>query len=465
MNSTLKLILLILTAIQLCDILIAIILYFIYDYRREYISVIFLWLGQLLMFSMDGLLGTLTLKHIFFSFAFSGLSGIAIADIVAKLYSLPSLTKSSLISVLISIGLSLLFLLLGIKNFTVLSLVVAMGVTFPVFNSVIRAFQCKSEKRLLDKIFLGTLLVWGIHFLDYPFLRPKEDEIFAIFGFSFALFLTYLSSILVPVILNRFIYGQLNYGLQSELAEQQDRLKRTQSALVAKENLARMGALSAGLAHEVKNPINLIQNSAVALKQIVSNLEGVEKQNLTKFSDLIIDHSERADKTIKSILEQSSTERSDSSVEDVNELILEVNRLVRHNRSKGVDFLFERGKLKPIKLYRVEFVRMMINLFDNAYKAINAKKYSEQQPEIRIETSQNEEKTFITITDNGCGIEKDHLDRIFEPFFSTKMDGQGTGLGMAMVREIVRLHNGQISLQSVQGEYTKVRLEFDNQRE
>ena len=105
--------------------------------------------------------------------------------------------------------------------------------------------------------------------MDYPFLRPLADLKFSIFGFSFALILTYLTSILLPVLINRRIHLELNDTLEDKLIKKNSELDKAQEQIIAREKLASLGALAAGIAHEIKNPLNIIKNGALLINQFI----------------------------------------------------------------------------------------------------------------------------------------------------------------------------------------------------
>lgn len=489
MAETLNLLTLILGSIQVIDILIAIGLYFAYERNSDYLAVMAIWIGMCVFFILDNLLGSISLSHIYLSYAFAGITGISMGEIVSRHYKVDYCWKKSLFYFTLLYLLSLFLKFLGVESFLTLSLIVSLGIVYPVISAVIRAFKKlqynQKNKSVIDYVFLLTIFVWGLHFLDYPFLRPKENLEFSIFGFSFALIITYLTSILLPVVVNRRIHINLHLTLEEKLKAKTFELNKAQKQMIAREKLASLGSLAAGIAHEIKNPLNIIKNGAYLInKYINQDLKNyhvlLEENRTSELNDLFIKDIEklesvsklvdrnviRADNIVKSMLLQSRTGKSVKSKEDINKVIMD-----------SLDFVIESTKTKysfkvqtevslvgheHINLYPQDFSRALINVIDNALYAMN-EKYSKNHyiPKIEIRTFIDDEFIIVEIKDNGPGIPEEIMDDILNPFFTTKPAGEGTGLGLSMVFDVVKLHEGHIDFSSVYGESTTMRIRIN----
>ena len=460
MQQTLQTLLAVLAAIQIGDIIIATILYFIYGRRFEYLLVIIMWLGMLSFFSMDALLGHFaSIYHIYFSFIFTVITALAFGEILSRLYGVTYSWILYFVFAILCYSVSLGFALLGYKDFEILAVIVSLGITIPVFVTTIKVFFRKKKLYFLDKFFLLVVFFWGVHLLDYPFLRQKEELLFSIVGFSLALFLTYFSSVLIPVILNRHIYGELTEKLTEDLDEKTHKLKLAQEQIIARENLANLGTLSAGIAHEIKNPINIILNSSKVLSEIVEG-NNLNPENLREVVDMIERNALRADTTIKGILSQSYEGNSQLSHICPTELLRSAYDLVYStHKNVSVKAVFNFSEIPDFYGYEGELLRCFINVYENAFKAIEEKAKKLEYPML-IETSTSFQGDFleVEIKDNGIGVKESLKEQIFRPFFTTRDNGEGTGLGLSMVKDIVKFHNGEIMVDSQEGEFTKVNI-------
>lgn len=472
MQQTLQTLLSVLAAVQIGDIIIALILYFIYGRRFEYLLVIFMWLGMLCFFLMDGYLGTEpTIYHIYFSYVFSGTTGIAFGEILKRLYGIKYSWHLYFLFAVICYSVSLGFALLGKGNFTFLAVLVSAGVTLPVFSATYQVLKLKDSLQFLDKFFLTVIVLWGIHFLDYPFLRPDTDITLSIFGFGLALFLTYLSSVLIPVILNRHIYNQFTSELEFQLQDQSSKLRVAQEQIIARENLANLGALSAGIAHEIKNPINIIMNSSQVLSNIIDSKNAQSEQQMKEVVEMIKRNADRADNTIKGILSQSSQGSGKLQRLSLSDILKSSYDLVSSTyKDVSIKAIFNFSQTPRFYGYEGELLRCFINIYENAFKALLEKRNNQGDFSMLIETSTNFSDDFleVEIRDNGLGIKEEMKEKVFRPFFTTRASGEGTGLGLSMVKDIVKYHSGKVVLDSQENEFTSIevklyaKLEEDN---
>ena len=257
-------------------------------------------------------------------------------------------------------------------------------------------------------------------------------------------------------------------------------LTETQDQLIHTEKMASLGQLTAGIAHEIKNPLNFVNNfaqiAAVQAGEIETILEK-EKERLNTDSahelkavldDLklnaqkINEHGQRADGIIRSMLEHSRTGRGERRPIDINKLVDEYVNLAYHGvRARADGFTAELEQnydeaVGEVEIYPQEIGRVLINLLDNAFYAINEKRLamSEQySPQVSVNTKKAGGYIEVRIGDNGAGIPGEIQDKIFEPFFTTKPTGSGTGLGLSLSHDIiVKGHGGNLAVESEDGQ-------------
>lgn len=236
-------------------------------------------------------------------------------------------------------------------------------------------------------------------------------------------------------------------------------LQSAQTKLIQSEKLATVGTLTAGLAHEINNPIAGIQNCIRRIKADPSNIE----QN-KKYLELMESAINKIEMVVKNLLNFSRKTSSDYSEVSLNKIIENSLLLVGHKLEKhritvtnNID-----KNLPSIKGNRNQLEQVFVNLFINAIDAIEDKCKSTTNCERKlvINSALNDSEIEIEVIDSGKGIPKEHLDKIFDPFFTTKEVGQGTGLGLSIVYNIIQAHNGKIDIESEAGKGTKVNLYF-----
>lgn len=268
-----------------------------------------------------------------------------------------------------------------------------------------------------------------------------------------------------------------------ELAETMDRLKETQEKLIVQEKLASLGALTAGIAHEIKNPLNFVTNFATLTVDLASEIEaeiGKFRQAMDEDASSYLDellgdlrlnaekineHGRRADAIVRSMLLHSSGNAGQWQKTDINALAAEFLNLAYHGmraQSPTFNLTLETDydpAVEPIEAVSQDLGRVLLNLFNNACFALDEKKKKlgdSYSPVLSVRTRRLGSEVEIRIRDNGSGIPKDVVEKIFNPFFTTKPPGQGTGLGLSISHEImVREHNGDIRVESQEGEFTE----------
>jgi len=260
-----------------------------------------------------------------------------------------------------------------------------------------------------------------------------------------------------------------------ELTKTLEELKATQAQLIQSEKMASLGELTAGIAHEIQNPLNFVNNFSEVSNELIDEMtEQLEKGNAEdakaianeiKMSlEKINIHGKRADGIVKSMLQHSRTSSNKKEPTDINILADEYLRLAYHGmRAKDKSFNaaiktdFDES-IGLIKIISQDIGRVILNLITNAFYAVMEKKKLRPEgyePTVTVSTKKMDNKIMVDVKDNGTGIPKKTLDKIFQPFFTTKPTGQGTGLGLSLSYDIVtKGHGGELKVETKEGEYT-----------
>lgn len=265
----------------------------------------------------------------------------------------------------------------------------------------------------------------------------------------------------------------------SELKLSLENLKSTQSQLIQSEKMASLGELTAGIAHEIQNPLNFVNNFSELNKELVleayeefENKDYEEVKSILKDieanSERINHHGKRADNIVKGMLQHSRASGNKKEATDINALADEYMRLAYHGlRAKDKSFNANLESdfddtLEKIKVIPQDIGRVILNLFTNAFYAVTEKKESLSEteskiyrPTVSVSTKKIEEFIQICVRDNGNGIPNEVLNKIFQPFFTTKPTGKGTGLGLSMSYDIIKAHGGKLEVKTEKGKYTE----------
>lgn len=275
---------------------------------------------------------------------------------------------------------------------------------------------------------------------------------------------------------------ETNSALEKSLKE----LKAAQAQLIQSEKMASLGELTAGIAHEIQNPLNFVNNFSEVSNELIAEIEeeraksqesrdetlvteilGDIKENLSKINH----HGKRADAIVKGMLEHSRANKGEKIPTDLNALTDEFVRLSYHglrakDKSFNSDFQLELDPdLPKVNVVASDIGRVILNLVNNAFYVVNEKAKSipqeEYKPEVIVKSKtykspSGDLEVEISIKDNGPGIPDSIKDKIFQPFFTTKPTGSGTGLGLSLSYDIVKAHGGEIKLESKEGAGTSL---------
>ncbi|QCX41030.1 GHKL domain-containing protein [Aureibaculum algae] len=268
----------------------------------------------------------------------------------------------------------------------------------------------------------------------------------------------------------------------SELNQSLEDLKATQSQLIQSEKMASLGELTAGIAHEIQNPLNFVNNFSEVSSELVDEMnEELEKGDLEEAKFIAKDikenlekinhHGKRADGIVKGMLQHSRSSTAIKEPTDVNKLADEYLRLAYHGlraKDKTFNATLETDfddSIGDIDLIPQDIGRVILNLITNAFYTVDEKKKSgigNYEPTVSVSTKQLKNQVVITVKDNGNGIPKHVLKKIYQPFFTTKPTGQGTGLGLSMSYDIVVAHGGELKVETKDGEGSKFSIIFNN---
>ena len=268
-----------------------------------------------------------------------------------------------------------------------------------------------------------------------------------------------------------------------------DDLQAAQSQLIQSEKMASLGELTAGIAHEIKNPLNFVNNFSEVSRELLEELmEEMEKGDLEEVKALtedlvqnlekIVHHGKRADSIVKGMLQHSRSSDGHREPTDLNALTDEYVRLAYHGlRAKDKSFNATVNthfdpSLGTLDVVPQDIGRVILNLLTNAFYAVSEKSLrgtssenGKYQPTVTIETQRAKDHLKISVSDNGDGMPEKVLEKIFQPFFTTKPTGQGTGLGLSLSYDIVKAHGGELKVETTQGEGTTFYMNFKTETE
>jgi two-component system, NtrC family, sensor kinase len=264
--------------------------------------------------------------------------------------------------------------------------------------------------------------------------------------------------------LKRKAIEETNVALQKSLEE----LKAAQAQLVQAEKMASLGELTAGIAHEIQNPLNFVNNFSEVSKELVEEMNdelAIGNYDLAKeiASDIeqnlvkILHHGKRADSIVKGMLQHSRTSSGQKELTDINVLAEEYLRLSYHGlKSKIKDFNTSlKTELDPgiqkLSIVPQDIGRVILNLINNAFYAVHEKSklgIAEYMPTVTLKTHAKGNLVEISVADNGNGIPENIKEKIFQPFFTTKPTGEGTGLGLSLSYDIIKAHGGELTVKS-----------------
>jgi signal transduction histidine kinase len=269
-----------------------------------------------------------------------------------------------------------------------------------------------------------------------------------------------------------------------ELAASLENLRTTQDRLVQTQKLASLGQLTAGIAHEIKNPLNFVNNFSGVSSELIDELQDTLKRpfddkaraeimeltnTLRGNLDKVVQHGKRADAIVKNMLLHSREGSGEHRVVDINAIVEESLNLAYHGaraEKQGFNITLERS-LDPaageVDVFPQDITRVLLNLISNGFYAATKRKAQTgndgYEPTVAASTRSLGDQVEIRIRDNGTGIPPEVKEKIFNPFFTTKPAGEGTGLGLSICHDIiVKQHGGSIEVDTQPGQFTEIRV-------
>jgi len=274
----------------------------------------------------------------------------------------------------------------------------------------------------------------------------------------------------------------------AELNKAIENLKQAQSQLVESEKMASLGQLTAGIAHEINNPINFVSSNVFPLKQDIEDLKSILNKyaEITESADLksklneinnlkeeldyeilleeldtiihgIEDGAKRTAEIVSGLRNFSRLDESEFQSANVNDCINTTLKII-HPKLGGINVITELGDIPPIDCYPGKLNQFFLNTIDNAIYAINAVKKSNHKGEIEIKTALENDHIMVSLKDNGIGMDENTKNKIFDPFFTTKDVGEGTGLGMSIAHGILEMHQAKIEIESEINKGTQIKI-------
>jgi signal transduction histidine kinase len=271
-----------------------------------------------------------------------------------------------------------------------------------------------------------------------------------------------------------------------ELAKSLDDLRTTQDRLVQTQKLASLGQLTAGIAHEIKNPLNFVNNFSGLSAELIDELQEVledaspnEKRRRGEITELmntlrgnlekVVQHGKRADAIVKNMLQHSREGTGEHRLVNINTLVEESLNLAWHGaraEKQGFEITLRQSfdpSAGDVDVFPQDIRRALLNVIANGFyaatKRMEATNDGKYEPTVAASTRDLGDRVEIRIRDNGTGIAPDVKDRMFNPFFTTKPSGQGTGLGLSISHDIiVKQHAGVIEVDTQPGEFTEIRV-------
>ncbi len=410
------------------------------------------------------------------------------------------LQRKWIITLVVTFILNFMNMVFGVDPYkTILEFITSLATPAFIIWIVSRPDRKKEpEARILFWCSVLFFLFWILFLFSYQIDTPQQlkDVLFHIAAFIFPVSVSMILSLKFRFINNdlekkmkevKVLSAEKEQMLISQNIELEEKvkqrtaelhlsledLKSTQGMLIQKEKMASLGELTAGIAHEIQNPLNFVNNFSEVNKELLIELkEGIQSGKMDNVIDLTDDlianeekiniHGKRADSIVKSMLQHSRLSAGQKEATDINALTDEYLRLSYHGLkakdktfNSKLDTVFD-PSLPMANIVSQDIGRVLLNLFNNAFYAVMEKskmKISGYEPLVSVSTSQSGNKIHIKITDNGIGIPANIRDKIFQPFYTTKPTGQGTGLGLSLSYDIVtKGHDGELTVQSSPGE-------------
>ena len=337
-------------------------------------------------------------------------------------------------------------------------------------NSLVKQGSVATKEQYLD-----TLPKEGIYLHFLPFLQ----------GMLYVGNITHLPEEeikLIQAIADAFSTAYARYedfntleSAKKQVEKTLSELKQAQRQLIQSEKMASLGELTAGIAHEIQNPLNFVNNFSEVNKELIEELKSQKSTLKNEEIDELLDdiaaneekinhHGKRADAIVKGMLQHSRSSTGVKELTDINALADEYVRLAYHGlraKDKSFNAKFEthfEADLPKMLIVPQDIGRVILNIINNAFFAVTEKKklgIDSYEPLVTVCTKKLSSHVEISISDNGTGIPQKVFEKIFQPFFTTKPTGEGTGLGLSLSYDIIKAHDGEIKVETREGQGTE----------
>ena len=432
--------------VALISLVLMLVLHFFHDRTGYYKTAVFIWTGLLFGFLMDGALAEkATGLHHIFGIAFLHFTVFNIAILADDIYKL-HLPRKHLLQFSIGTWILAVFMHFVLRvGFEAEAFVLCAGMVTPGLLASYRIAKMWKKTNIVDRLFLSFIVTDCLHILDYPFLRNMEGT--AVFGFSFGIFLVYFASILIPVLINQKLAENMNHSLEQKVQDRSEKLIKVEEQLFNSTKMAALGQMAGGIAHEINTPLAVIKTVTGQIAEVLEEEQAPDRKMLREMAKTAETTVDRIAKIVTG-LRQFSRDGSKDGFQEVS---------AQHLIESTVTLCQERLKNNSISLIietmnkdiffegrEVEVSQVLLNLLNNAHDAIA----DEKEKWIRIAVVDLDQWIEFHITDSGHGIPADQQKKIFQPFYTTKEVGQGTGMGLSISLGIIQNHNGEIRIDS-----------------
>jgi two-component system sensor histidine kinase PhcS len=262
---------------------------------------------------------------------------------------------------------------------------------------------------------------------------------------------------------NKKVLEQTNLKLDEqnkELADTIEKLTEAESQLVQQEKMASLGVMSAGIIHEINNPLNFAMTGLFTLKKKSKLVPSEQRED---FEDILKDVEDGVSRVKDIVSDLRMFTHPETEAHDEVDLVEAVTSALRFLSNEWKDKVSIEQKLpehQTVRANKNKLIHVLVNLLQNSLDALQAKSFNGERPTIWIEGRVGNGASFLVVRDNGIGIESQHLDKIFDPFFTTKEVGQGMGLGLSICYRIMQECQGKISVRTERGKFCEFTLEF-----
>jgi C4-dicarboxylate-specific signal transduction histidine kinase len=258
-----------------------------------------------------------------------------------------------------------------------------------------------------------------------------------------------------------------SYKTSAELSRQNQRLesameqlKETEANLVQSEKMSSLGRMSAGMIHEINNPLNYALAALEVLERQKAKWPEADRGKLDELTADMRDGMKRVQRIVSDLRDFTHPHGRGRTMVGLAEVIETARRFMGHDAENCADFTFETPQGQEVLADKNNLTHVFVNLLQNALDAVKSKTYHGEKPAISVRASEKNGRVLVRVRDNGAGIAPQHLDKIFDPFFTTKDVGEGMGLGLSICYRIVKEMDGNISVESEQGKYTEFLLDL-----